>query len=283
VQKSTLRTYLQIISRLIGRGKAVPVEITVHAGMHNSSQRAFAGRHQINATSESNGWIELNVTEGIQSLWPPSIENHEVVITLTLSVDCKKTKKVPASFVDPAAIPLTKAKRRQRHLVLQPMLLVYLSDKQVKDMVKREEQQPQSLAEEEEISLSEELQEAQPEEKRSTANSYCSTEDYMVNFHHLRLYHVLVPYEYNAKRCVGVCSHLLLTRRGHLGTNHAKIMASAFAVSQVDRSVVFRHQPRNPSCVPTRYSSMTLIVSRGQGNIEYEVYPAMVVEECGCR
>ena len=282
VLRGTLRTYLQIIPRLIGRRQAVPVEITIHAGIHNSNQSVFAGRHQINVTLESNGWIDLNVTEGIQKLWPPSVENHEIQITLTLRVDCKKNKKVPAAFVDPSAIPLTKAKRRQRHLALQPMLLVYISDKQVKDMIENEGQRSQIPEEEEEIDLSEQLGETQSEEKRSTTQ-YCSTEDYTVNFHHLRLYHVLVPYEYNAKRCSGVCSHSLLTRRGHLGTNHAKIMASAYAVSKVDASVVFRHQPQNPSCVPTKYSSMTLIVSRGEGNIEYEVYPAMVVEDCGCR
>ena len=181
VLRGTLRTYLQIIPRLIGRRQAVPVEITIHAGIHNSNQSVFAGRHQINVTLESNGWIDLNVTEGIQKLWPPSVENHEIQITLTLRVDCKKNKKVPAAFVDPSAIPLTKAKRRQRHLALQPMLLVYISDKQVKDMIENEGQRSQIPEEEEEIDLSEQLGETQSEEKRSTTR-YCSTEDYTVTF-----------------------------------------------------------------------------------------------------
>ena len=254
VQRGTLRAYLQTIPRLVRGGQTVPMRVTINASLlnSNSSQSVFAGEHHINVTSASNGWVDLNITQGIQELWPPRKEEHVVEFTLTLSVGCKHYKKVPATFVNPAEIPLKNAKRRERHRVLQPMLLVHLSDMQVKEMVKSGEQQTLPGGEEE-IVLSE--GDTQSERRK----------------------------RYNAKRCTGSCSHTMLARRGQAGTNHAKIMASAKAVSQVYPSVVFRHPPRDPCCVPTKYKSLSLIVTRGEGIIELEVYPAMIVEECGCR
>lgn len=282
VQRGTLRAYLQTIPRLVRGGQTVPMRVTINASLlnSNSSQSVFAGEHHINVTSASNGWVDLNITQGIQELWPPRKEEHVVEFTLTLSVGCKHYKKVPATFVNPAEIPLKNAKRRERHRVLQPMLLVHLSDMQVKEMVKSGEQQTLPGGEEE-IVLSE--GDTQSERRKRNTGNFCAIEDFTVNFHDLQLYYILVPFQYNAKRCTGSCSHTMLARRGQAGTNHAKIMASAKAVSQVYPSVVFRHPPRDPCCVPTKYKSLSLIVTRGEGIIELEVYPAMIVEECGCR
>ena len=283
VQRGTLRAYLQTIPRLVRGGKTVPMRVTINATLlnSNSSQSVFAGQHHINVTSASNGWVDLNITRGIQELWPPRAEEHVVELTLTLSVGCKHHKKVPATFVNPAEIPLKNAKRRERHRFLQPMLLVHLSDTQVKEMVKNGGQQALPGGEDE-IVLSEGDTQSE-RKKRSAGNDFCAIEDFTVNFHDLQLYYVLVPHSYNAKRCAGSCSHTMLTRRGQAGTNHAKIMASAKAVSQAYPSVTFRHPPRDPCCIPTKYKSLSLLVTRGEGIIELEVYPAMIVEECGCR
>ena len=255
VQRGTLRAYLQTIPRLVRGGQTVPMRVTINASLlnSNSSQSVFAGEHHINVTSASNGWVDLNITQGIQELWPPRKEEHVVEFTLTLSVGCKHYKKVPATFVNPAEIPLKNAKRRERHRVLQPMLLVHLSDMQVKEMVKSGEQQTLPGGEEE-IVLSE--GDTQSERRKRNTGNFCAIEDFTVNFHDLQLYYILVPFQYNAKRCTGSCSHTMLARRGQAGTNHAKIMASAKAVSQVYPSVVFRHPPRDPCCVPTKYKSL---------------------------
>lgn len=279
VKKAILRAYLQVIPRLVPSGETIPMDISIIADLHthNSNESILAGEQQVDVTQDSNGWIELNVTEALQALWPPRTNESELVFTITLQVNCDSRRKVPALLVDPAEIPLQKAKRRARYLNLQPMLLVYLDDEVVKQVVSTEDLQ---LAEEE-ADIAEQECDSNGMAKRSTDGS-CDIEDFEVNFHNVRLYHILFPYSYNAKKCSGSCSHTFLKRNRNLGNNHANILASAYLISQVDSKTVFTHQPKEPCCVPTRYSALSLLVPTENG-IDYVLYPAMKVEQCGCR
>ena len=281
--KSIIRAHLQVIPRLI-KSHPITVNITITAKLQNqdSSQYVFAGRDEIDVTAGSNGWVELNVTEGINKLWPlianSTSENVNIEFVIKLQVDCIKTKKVPANFVEPTSIKLTQTKRRQRHTALQALLLVFVSDEENKEIMRQEKEQNNNMADSQE--------ESRVRTSRSVGSStpVCQREDFLVQFSDLQLHYILAPVFYNAYRCSGSCSHEVLSANDHLGTNHAKLMASAKLVNEIpDNNIVFQKKPRDPCCSPTKYDSLPLLISRGMDSLEVVPYPAMIVSECGCR
>ena len=280
LQKAILRTYLEVIPRFVRNGP-VDMDITIKVRLLQSSNASTVSTEErITVDADSNSWREFDVTESVQQLWPPSLSdaNRDIEVTLELRVNCKRNKKVPASFVNPATIPLTQRKRRERHAPLQPLLLVYLSDEEIKRIV-RDELRP---AESDQAGGD---NSTEPRVARAAENSDrpCSIEDFPVNFHSLHLFNVIFPSTYNARRCSGSCSHSTLTRNDHLATNHAKLMASARIISEIKPDVYFPSRPTDPCCVPTKYRPYALLVNTPEGATEYIVYPSMVVDECGCR
>ena len=282
LQKATLRAYLDVIPRFLRNGP-IDMDVTIKAklfGVENSSIGAMATVQRVTVDLDSNSWKEFDITESLQHLWPPVSADHEIEVTLELRVDCKQNKKVPGSFVNPATIPLSQKKRRDRHLPLQPLLLVFLSDEEVKRIVK-DELRPSEHMERPESDYGDENS-TLPRVARS-AEKACSFEDFPINFHGLQLTNVLYPVTYNARRCSGSCSHSTLTDNDLLATNHAKLMASAKIVSQLKPDVRFTSPPSDPCCVPTKYHPYALLIQPPEGGAEYVVYPSMVVDECGCR
>ena len=285
LQKATLRVYLDTIPRFLQNGP-IDMDVTIKAklfGVENSSIGAVATVQRIAVDLDSNSWKEFDITESLQHLWPPVSADHEIEVTLELRVDCKQNKKVPGSFVSPATIPLSQKRRRERHLPLQPLLLVFLSDEEVKRIV-RDELRPSESVERPESDYSDKNSTV-PRVARSAvaAEKACSFEDFPINFHSLQLTNVLYPVTYNAMRCSGSCSHSTLTDNDSLATNHAKLMASAKIVSQLKPDVQFMSPPSDPCCVPTKYRPYALLIQPPEGGAEYVVYPSMVVDECGCR
>ena len=283
VQKGVLRAYLKPNPRLLKGDRPVSVDIEIRVGLTGDSESVQAGQVTVEVT-RTTSWLEMDVTRGVQQLWPPVPYNHEVEFTLLLSVNCKDVKKVPAFFIDPTEIKLSKTKRRERYSSFQPLFLVFFNDELVKDLV-RNGTNPvdpplDGYSDLEGVHEQNNVEHVTREKRNS--KSPCKVDSFSVNFHDLHLYYVSVPVAYNARQCTGSCSHYVLTEQDKLGTNHAKIMASAYAVSKHDPTVGFLHEPREPCCVPTRYSSMTLVVDIG-GILKFIVYPAMRVETCGCR
>ncbi len=277
VKKGTLRVYLEVIPRLLNGDQATTVDVEVYMNLlgRNSSSRVEAGRHQLSVTGHSNAWIELNITEGVQSLWPPKENESRVEITVMLRTDCVSAKRVPMIFTDPTSINPTQVRRRQRHLALQPLFLIYLSDEEIKEIIKKEKM---ASEEEDEATI------LDARNRRSASNQICQAEDFYISFVDLRLDYVLVPLGYNAKQCRGSCSHSTLSqpKNSNLGNNHAKIMASAKILSQIKPEIQFDSEPKEPCCVPEKYKSMTVIIPKGEG-IELLVYPHMIVESCKCK
>lgn len=285
VQKGILRAYLRPISRLLKRDKTVSVDIEIRVGLSGNNVSIKAGHTRVEVNTATN-WLEMDVTRGVQQLWPPADHNRSLEFNLTLSVNCKKVKKVPGIFIDPTEIELTQLKRRGRYASFQPLFLIFFNDKAVKDLVHNETAALLNNSLNDDSDLDTVREQNDPDRvtrgKRAT-NPPCRSEAFSVIFHELHLYYVAVPFMYNARQCSGSCSHTVLTGQEHLGTNHAKIMASAHLVSTIDPTVGFHQEPQEPCCVPTRYSSMSLVVVDADGTLEYKVYPDMRVEECGCR
>ncbi len=284
VESARLRVYLQAIPRLLN-GKTAEIDISTTVGPirrngSTANSSTVAGRGQITVSRSSDEWTELNITEGIRALWPPSKDQPHVEVTVTMRVNCQSQKKVPASLVDPASIELSRTKRRERHERLQPMLLIITDDKDVKQRIKEDRT---DLVPEMDVLNNENrtLLSNRADRKRSTPGA-CAIENFVVTFMAIGLPHFRFPISYNARKCAGSCQHTTLKREPSLGNNHAKIMASAHIASILSDHTLFSEIPPTPCCVPTRYSPISIIMQTREG-WKSQVFASMRVEECKCR
>ncbi len=283
VRSAKLRTYLQVIPRLL-RTEAVEVDIStaiqpLKCNGTATNERIAAGHERILVTRDSNQWLELNITEGIKTLWPPTKDQPHVEVFVTMTVNCQGQSKVPASLVDPASISLNQPKRRERHKNLQPILLVFVDDEDVRLRVKEDsaEMEPEmDVLHTENQTLS-----SNQVERRSSSGA-CDIEDFWISFTTISLPHFRIPSRYNARKCAGSCHHTTLKRDPGLGNNHAKLMASAHVASQLSGHTLYEEIPSLPCCVPIRYSPVTIIMQTREG-WKSQLFASMTVEECGCR
>lgn len=280
VGKATLRAYTKVIRRLLNQNGPTPVtaEVFINSGMLNSTSLGIhAGSLQLSVTEQSASWMEIDVTEGVRSLWPPQHDQTHVKITVLFrSNKCK----VPVIFEDPTTIPLQQTRRRKRLYALQPLFLVFLSDEKVKETIRNE-----TIASGEDAGVNDDVGAAatsSSERRKRGTTEPCGIEDFKVVFKDLKIDYVYSPYGYNAKQCRGSCSHHTLGSHGHLANNHAKIMASAELVART-KPDTFLHDPKGPCCVPTKYSALTLVIPQADGSIQFVMYSHMIVDECRCR
>ena len=87
---------------------------------------------------QENQWLEMNITDGIRKL-NVSLSHEEyllmVKVVFKLDVFTKQYKKVPLKVVDPAHISLEDKERRQKNLSVQPMVILYLDEPEVKEQM----------------------------------------------------------------------------------------------------------------------------------------------------
>ncbi|XP_067160549.1 bone morphogenetic protein 15 [Apteryx mantelli] len=104
--------------------------------------------------------------------------------------------------------------------------------------------------------------------------SDCSLRSFHVSFAQLGWDHwIIAPHRYNPRYCKGACPRLL--RYDYHAPNHAVVQN--FVHQLVDASV-----PR-PSCVPYRYSPISVLMIEHNGGILYKEYENMIAESCTCR
>ncbi|NXA84579.1 BMP15 protein, partial [Thryothorus ludovicianus] len=104
--------------------------------------------------------------------------------------------------------------------------------------------------------------------------SDCSLRPFPVSFAQLGWDHwIIAPHRYNPRYCKGTCPHLL--RYDYHAPNHAVVQN--FVHELVDANV-----PR-PSCVPYRYSPISVLMIERNGHILYKEYENMIAESCTCR
>ncbi len=304
LNKSIIRPYLEVINRLIENEEVVPVNISVslqlfHKNMtvdnssNTTTNTSFQLVQTINITRESNGWLELDLSPSILSIWSPTCKQLPIIeVTLRMEVDCIHHKKVPFQFINPAEVELFKTFRREKHTKLQSLLVVYLEDQVIKQKLQ-----------EEDILKVEEVKEAidgadiskttRPKEnrrrRRQTDKPTCKPKDFSISFNQLLLDNILWPRVINIRQCVGDCSHHGIAQHND-GTNHARIISSAKHLNDINgfrppRNGTFsmEDQPhKDPCCTPIRYSSV-YIVRVIDKDIMVHLFPNMKVTECSCR
>ena len=300
LKEGHLRPYLQVINRHVQGGKVVPVQLSVELNVFVGNNRSetptrssFVQLQSINVSSRSSGWLELDITSALAPVWPPTENLTVAEVLLTAEVDCGAFKKVPLNFINPAEIPLERATRRERHLNLQPLLLVFSDDSHIKNQIAKGEEEIDMSDETFEINGEEDFEKRKRRRRQGTENDDCRVENFTVNFSDLGVDDIISPELVNIRRCMGNCSHSVLRKSSDQGlaTNHAKIMASAQLLYTLQRShnitTVYAEEPKVPCCVPVEYSPMYVLreqhTTEADFAIELKVYPNFVVERCGCR
>ncbi len=287
VQRGIIRTYMQAIARHLEAEENIVVNITAFVDYYSSNHSAnsselgvFAGHLQVNVSQVTTEWIEVNITEGLQSMWPPRVDNPDISVILKLSVNCDgKRRKVPVMLENPAEIPLEQKARRERNMNVQPLLVVFFSDEVVKEVVKEERKAEVSAEDDSGIMMSEEGN----SRRKRTIQLECKLHNFTIEFRQIGLYNILTPRSVNIRKCTGSCTLTVIKRNNVEANNHAKLMSSAVVAAAQDSSSWEGNEPVEPSCVPTRFSSVYLMIQHRQGTLELSLYTEFIAEQCGCR
>ncbi len=289
VQRGLVRVYLQAISRHLEEGESVMVNITsfvdystANRSLNTSEPGFYAGHEEVLVNEETNEWLEVNVTQGLQSMWPPRTEDSDISVILKLTVDCSgRRRKVPAMFANPAEIPLDQEARRKRNMNVQPLLVVFFSDKVVKEKVKEEQMAAMVTSTgDSDLGMFEGAGEAR--RRRAGILSPCRLHNFTIDFRLIELHDILLPRTVNIRKCVGSCTHTYIKRGDVLSNNYARIMASATVAAAQTPENWRGNIPVPPSCTPTRYRSLFLMMQRRNQALELKLFSNFIVEECGC-
>ena len=90
---------------------------------------------------QENLWLETIITDGIRKL-NVSASHQEyllmVQVVFKLDVCTKQYRKVPLKVVDPAHISPEDKERSEKYLTVQPMVILYLKEPEVKEQMKQQ-------------------------------------------------------------------------------------------------------------------------------------------------
>lgn len=102
----------------------------------------------------------------------------------------------------------------------------------------------------------------------------CALYDFRVQFSQLKLDHWIVfPPKYNPRYCRGICPRTI----GFIYGSPVHTMVQNLIYEKLDSSV-----PR-PSCVPSHYSPLSVMILEEDGSYVYKEFEEMVATRCTCR
>nr|XP_020474899.1 growth/differentiation factor 9 [Monopterus albus] len=102
----------------------------------------------------------------------------------------------------------------------------------------------------------------------------CALYDFRVRFSQLKLDHWIVfPPKYNPRYCRGICPRTM----GFIYGSPVHTMVQTIIYEKLDSSV-----PR-PSCVPSHYSPLSVMIFEEDGSYVYKEFEDMVATRCTCR
>ncbi|XP_024138901.1 growth/differentiation factor 9 isoform X1 [Oryzias melastigma] len=104
--------------------------------------------------------------------------------------------------------------------------------------------------------------------------SDCALYDFRVRFSQLKLDHWIVfPPKYNPRYCKGICPRTM----GFIYGSPVHTMVQNIIYEKLDSSV-----PR-PSCVPSHYSPLSVMIVEEDGSYVYKEFKDMIATRCTCR
>ena len=149
----------------------------------------IARQEVVTISRGSDGWMELNVTEGVEGILPRmQIKNcTDIQVSIKAEVDCNNQKKVPFNLINPAEIPLDQVIRRERKLYYQPFLVVFGDNEETKEALRKEN--------EEEVIRDECDYHGQCKQFISNSTSSCQKSNYTLDFHEAGVIKFWGPHE----------------------------------------------------------------------------------------
>ncbi|XP_068959817.1 growth/differentiation factor 9 [Petaurus breviceps papuanus] len=102
----------------------------------------------------------------------------------------------------------------------------------------------------------------------------CELHDFKLSFSQLKWDSwIVAPHSYNPQYCKGDCPRLVRHRYG----SPVHTMVQNIIYEKLDSSI-----PR-PSCVPAKYSPLSILTIEPDGSIAYKEYEDMIATKCTCR
>ncbi|XP_011824639.1 PREDICTED: growth/differentiation factor 9 isoform X2 [Mandrillus leucophaeus] len=102
----------------------------------------------------------------------------------------------------------------------------------------------------------------------------CELHDFRLSFSQLKWDNwIVAPHRYNPRYCKGDCPRAV----GHRYGSPVHTMVQNIIYEKLDSSV-----PR-PSCVPAKYSPLSVLTIEPDGSIAYKEYEDMIATKCTCR
>ncbi|XP_049728431.1 growth/differentiation factor 9 isoform X1 [Elephas maximus indicus] len=102
----------------------------------------------------------------------------------------------------------------------------------------------------------------------------CELHDFRLSFSQLKWDNwIVAPSRYNPRYCKGDCPRAV----GHRYGSPVHTMVQNIIYEKLDSSV-----PR-PSCIPAKYSPLSVLAIEPDGSIAYKVYEDMIATKCTCR
>ena len=295
LNKSILRPYMQVVSQLFRDTNVIPVNISISLqlfyknmtmGSDSAVDALFRLVKTVNVTSESDGWIELDITSSILSMWSPTCKQSPIIqVTWKMEVDCVSHMNIPIQFVNPAEVELNNTLLREQCNDLQPLLLVYFDDGDLKQVIMGREK---LIKEEEKIDNRDRNDAESPlsnRRKKRHNNIGCRVVDYMVDFIDIYMPYMVTPARLNIRRCTGSCNeYYIVSARA---TNHSSILTAAKYYNdhryfQRSDSIMYNEQHSWPCCAAIGYRSIYVTI-RYNGSYKLILYRDGVVTKCGCR
>lgn len=230
--------------------------------------------HHVNM---SNGryWEQLDLTEQFKSLWPIPKGGKEVFVTITLKSQCENNR-LPIKLYDLKSI--SKLIYRRKLYSNQPVLSLYLNNDTIEKLARNAAGHLHPIPGNEVL---ESVEVKNQRRKRHVSSNECRKVDHLVSFEELGIPYVLLPVEYNAGKCVGMCNTHFITQvhekeASYRVNNYAKLMAA-----QAHR----RNRPEVAVCCnPGEYAPLMLLISTADGSsVRQKLYHEMRVQECYCR
>lgn len=277
------------------RAGEAPVDAACSMSIQEQSHRRHpcsVVQHAMNLTGSKDGgsaagWVEVDVTSSLKPLFKSRGRNAQLVINLTCHGKEKGRK-------DPLGSPWR-----------SPPLLLYLADASESDQ-RRSQEKAEALEtpaaagaafhkhpfvqSEYRLRRKKRWKRDSPKSKRGDKGldthlpellpssefptNDCALYDFRVRFSQLKLDHWIVfPPKYNPRYCRGVCPRTM----GFIYGSPVHTMVQNIIYEKLDSSV-----PR-PSCVPSHYSPLSVMIFEEDGSYVYKEFEDMVATRCTCR
>ncbi|XP_072486130.1 growth/differentiation factor 9 [Notamacropus eugenii] len=252
---------------------------------YSRSPRSFTFNLQ-SEFRKNHTWIEIDVTTLLQPLVASNKRNIHIAANFT----CLKDQQNPVQdeFFDMAVL-------------MAPSLLIYLNDTSAQAYhrwnslrYKRRHQLSPDQRDPMEKELTQNRKSSRHrrderigDTKASVSNNLseyfkqflfpeneCELHDFKLSFSQLKWDNwIVAPHRYNPRYCKGNCPRLVRHRYG----SPVHTMVQNIIYEKLDSSI-----PR-PSCVPAKYSPLSVLTIEPDGSIVYKEYEDMIATQCTCR